>query len=307
MTNWSDAVESWAAILDGRFDRPSWRGPLTSRRALLPLGGAGELDALGLADLIDGYAASGRYLAALTVLKLAGSWAAEHELLRRVLRDLLEISTHDSIPAADPVPAEFLGSRRPVIAWSVLQRDGLALVPDSEPQDERDWIVSRGPDRGPSRLDWALVWSADTEVAGKVRPAGRRKVARAKLDLTAAVALLGEAHPRAGATRFSARVTDLTSRGAGLEVEDRFDRLHGVQILGRRVRLALGVPGRADPLRALAQVRWTEAHERERRTRMGVEFLEVSDELVASIAVLLGGRRDIQYLWSLIESSTERL
>ena len=40
---------------------------------------------------------------------------------------------------------------------------------------------------------------------------------------------------------------------------------------------------------------------------MGVKFLQVSAELEAEVEGLLGGRRDMQYLWSLIESNVGKV
>ena len=300
----SAAIEAWRSLLSGTSDRPSWRGDTARRRALLPV--ADELDLLGVSALVDELAGRGRYIAALAVRKMANATIDSSAPLKKLLSELLAITPREADPSDDPVPSEFLGSHRPAIAWSVLERDRLEIVPNDGDFGRNSWVISTGLDRGPSRLDWAFLWGSDTEVAGKLRPAGRRKVTRRKLELTAAIALLGPAGPRQGATRFTAQVTDLTARGAGLVVVDRFDRLYGLQLVGKKLRLSLGIPGRTEPISTIGEICWTEGDETTRSTQMGVRFLDPPAELQEGVAELIDGRRDVQYLWSLVESHVGR-
>lgn len=252
---------------------------------------------------VDDYASRSEYLKALSILKLANASGLPEDCLKPVLNELLRVQSSRNRDGQDPLPREFLGTPRLHIAWSVLTRDRLAIVPDEPILGSDCWIVARGTDVGPTATPWALVWWGRTEVAGKVRPAGRRTVSRRKLELTAAVALLGRANPRQGPTRFTAQITDLTPRGAGIEVKDRFDRLHGIQLKDKKIRIALCVPGRGEPISTLGLICWTEEKGDERDIRMGIKFVDPLPEFMEGVAELLSGRRDVQYLWNLVESN----
>lgn len=304
-------------ILEGCFD-----GPLLTRlldgdeefRERIPFPNepvSDDIDGDELADVFRGWLASGHYLRALAILKIVGDSWGPHPQLLGLLGEALERENAEL--STDPLPREFLGTKRARIAWSVIQKDSLAFVPCSGERlrlGSRGWLVVRNDDLGDERLPdgLALVWWSTTRVAGALRPAGERKQTRRKLELSATVVFVGPLRESSGLSRIGAEVQDLSDTGAGVRIRDRFGRLGKVGLQGARVRLELRKADQKEPLSTLATIRWVDqsADVRDGQVcRLGLKFEDPPPEFLSSVEELLSpGKGDVQYLWSLWESDS---
>lgn len=304
-------------ILEGCFDRPLLARLLDgedeyAERIPFPAEPVSdEIDGDELADQVRAWLASGHYLRALSLLKIVGDSWGPHPQLLALLGEALEIGASDL--STDPLPREFLGSKRPRIAWSVLQKDSLAFVPCGGERlklGSRGWPVVRADDVGDERLSdgLALVWWSTTRVAGTLRPAGTRKQSRRRLELSATVVFVGPIRETTGLSRVGAEVQDLSDTGAGVRVRDRFGRLGGIDLMGARVRLELRKADQKEPLTTLATIRWVDqsADVKDGQVcKLGLKFEDPPPEFLSSVEELLSpGKGDVQYLWSLWESDS---
>ena len=294
--------------LEGQLPEVSWRETNGENEAILPSLGPSSFDSEQVTKLFRHQVRQNRYLAALAVLKIAVGAEKGDRTVLRLLSEAIKIETAEQSVSTDPFPREFFGTTRTHVALSILRRDRMAIVPlptDGSSFGAHGWVVAQsdqaGDDLTPS--GWALVWWNKTEVAGTLRPAGDRQTARRKLELSAKVALLGSVNPRQGATRFRARVTDLSPSGARLQMSNQFDRLHGIDWTDRRLRLEFHSPNHSEPLCGIGRIRWTDECDDSTDILMGLQFVDPTPEFVKGIEeVLAPGHSDVQYLWSLLES-----
>jgi hypothetical protein len=228
----------------------------------------------------------------------------------------------------DPVPREFLGAERPELAWSVLERDSLTWALDSESRalTGHEWVVARSTAgatgsaeettgsiegaTGPTESatgSTILVWNADTEVAGKLRPAGTRQIARRRAELPATIALLGADRDHFGVQRFESEVRDLSGGGMGLWIADPLKKFDARDLQDHRVRVELTGSGQGSNI-ALADVCWVKPEDNDRGMhgwKMGLKFIEPTAEFNDTVEELLRpGKGDIQLLWNLWQANT---
>lgn len=275
-----------------------------------------ELDLGAVTALLDEYLAQGQILRSLALLKIcsvvdpAGAELIPH--LQRVFgAGLDEDGQPDTI---DPLAKEFLGTDRPNLAWSVLTRDKLqvARVPNEEGHfGGNGWMICHDERRRSSEAEngIAMVWWNTTPVAGKLRPAGRRRVSRRKLPLQVRLfflsALDGSRQPR----RCEAELSDLSATGVGVNVSNKYGRFDSADLNGEKIRLEIALPsGQAAPS-TLARIVWAknDTEDSEPVVRLGVQFLEPPEEFNEAVSELLvQGKGDQQYLWNLWESQTTR-
>ena len=270
-----------------------------------------EVDPAGVAELFREWVSAGALLRALALLKIVGdAWGPDEELLS-LLSEALALDSADL--STDPLPREFLGTKRARIAWSVLQKDSLAFLPAQGERlnlGSRGWLICRSHDVGDERLPdgLALVWWSTTRVAGALRPAGTRKQSRRRLELSSTLIFVGPIREKTGLSRVSAEVQDLSDTGAGVRIRDRFGRLGGIDLKGARVRLELRKPDQKEPMASLATIRWVEQSTDAKDghvCRLGLKFEDPPPEFLSSVEELLSpGKGDVQYLWSLWESDS---
>jgi len=286
----------------------------------------------------------GAYLKALTLLKLLLPADPNGRYLKPLLSHALGIEAPmtapglivEVAPRKDPVPQEFLGAERLELAWSVLERDSLEWAVDCETRTltGREWTVSRSTesplgspeDEAGTQLDEGstdladesgaetpglllLTWCSTTEVAGKLRPAGERNVARQRAEMQATVALLGADRERFGVQRFESEVRDLSPGGMGVWIADPFKKVDGISLKEHRVRVEL-ISSFQDSKSALADVRWVESDQNEQGAhgwKMGLKFVEPTEEFNETVEELLRpGKGDVQFLWNLWQSNARR-
>jgi hypothetical protein len=254
---------------------------------------------------------TGQVLKSLTLLKILSAIDPSGEAYLPALGRILEWSPGPGRGSQNPLAREFLGTTRLHTAWFVLSRDRLevAVVPNENGDFGADgWTVCRDasprPYSAPHGL--ALVWWSMTKVAGKVRPAGQRRVSRRKISLAVHISVLG-GPPAGGQRKIEAEMDDLSITGAGLHVRDPYGRLRGQPPLGRRLRMEVNLPSSRDPLATLADVVWMKEDmaDDEPVVRLGIHFVESPPEFTDAVRELLvNAEGDQQYLWNLWELQT---
>jgi len=300
-------LNSIRQILDGQLTGVEWKEVDGAMEAQLPALLPESFDSDQVTEIFRRKLASGCYIGALAVLKSSLEAEKGDRTIVRLLAEAIKLDAESEGHSTDPIPREFFGTSRTHVALSILRRDRMAIVPLAEDNNTfgaHGWIAvqSDQPAGESAPFGWALVWWNDTEVAGKLRPAGDRFTSRRKLELSVKVALLGSANPRQGATRFRSRVTDLSPSGVRLQMSNQFDRLHGIDWKDRRLRLEFHSPNSPDPLCGIGTIRWTEGGAGEDLV-MGVQFIDPTPDFAKGIEEILApGRSDVQYLWSLLES-----
>ena len=243
----------------------------------------------------------GEFLRALTLLKIAHDPEGEEGLdAAPLVQKLLSLRGPDS---TDPLPSEFLGSKRERLALSVFERDTIEILPaprEGSKLPGQCWFVAQDPtprDGAPRGL--VLVWNAATEVAGAVRPAGKRLKSRRKLRLRAELAVLRPDARESGPVRLPAEVIDISPSGCGIRVSDSIGRLRGLSLVGMRARFQVRANMQNEVLSSLAWIRWVSGND-PADMQIGLEFLEPPPEFRQGVERLLTmDHGDLRYLWSL--------
>lgn len=260
-----------------------------------------QIDLDSLPELVQSLCERGEFLRALTLLKIVHRPEEEDGLnAAPFVQKMLNLRGPDS---TDPLPAEFLGSRRERLALSVFERDTIEILPaprEGARLPGECWLVAHDPspcEGAPRGL--VLVWNASTEVAGAVRPAGKRLKSRRKLRLRAELAILRPDARESGPIRLPAEVIDISPTGCGIRISDSVGRLRGLSLVGMRARFQVRANFQNEMLSSLAWIRWVSGND-PADLQIGLEFLEPPPEFRQGVERLLTvDHGDLRYLWSL--------
>lgn len=269
-----------------------------------------------LGALLDDYLGQGQILRGLALLKVCaetdrGGHRMLHLLERAFDAGLDEDGNPDTI---DPLAKEFLGSERPHIAWSVLVRDRLeiAAVPNAEGHfGGNGWLICHDDRARSSEAEHglAIVWWNTTPVAGKLRPAGRRRVSRRKIPLQVKLVFVGQHELGKSHRRVEAELEDVSKTGVGVILPNCYGRFRTETLNHERIRMEICLPSGHSVPSSLARIVWAkdDVRDGEAIVRIGIQFLDPPPEFVQSIEeMLVQGKGDQQYLWNLWESQTTR-
>ncbi|MCA9726493.1 MAG: PilZ domain-containing protein [Candidatus Eisenbacteria bacterium] len=260
-----------------------------------------QVDLDAISDLAQSLCDRGEFLRALTVLKLVHRPDEDEGFdATGIVQKMLGCKGPDS---TDPLPAEFLGTRRERLAFSVFERDVVEFIPaprEGAKLPGKYWFIAHDntPREGAPR-GLLMLWNARTEVAGAVRPAGKRLKARRKLRLRSELAVLRPDAREAGPIRMPAEVIDISPTGCGIRVSDTIGRLRGLSLVGMRARFQVRANMNNEVLSSLAWIRWVSGND-PADMQIGLEFLEPPPEFRQGVERLLTvDHGDLRYLWSL--------
>jgi hypothetical protein len=260
-----------------------------------------QVDFDSIPEMVQSRCDQGEFLRALTLLKIVHSPEEENGLnAAPLVQKMLALRGPDS---TDPLPSEFLGSKRERLALSVFERDTIQILPaprEGSKLPGECWFVTHDPtpcEGAPRGL--VMVWNASTEVAGAVRPAGKRLKSRRKLRLRAELAILRPDARESGPVRLPAEVIDISPSGCGIRVSDSIGRLRGLSLVGMRARFQVRANFQNEVLSSLAWIRWVSGNDPS-DMQIGLEFLEPPPEFKQGVERLLTmDHGDLRYLWSL--------
>ena len=275
-----------------------------------------QLDVGAVSDLLREYLSQGQILRSLALLKICAVADPDGTQFIPLLELVFKAGLDDEgqPDTIDPLAKEFLGTSRPNLAWSVLVRDKLqiARVPNQEGHfGGNGWMISHDERRRSSDAEHgiAMVWWNITPVAGKLRPAGRRRVSRRKLPLQVRLVFFNAGDGSRQPKRCEAELSDLSATGVGVNLANLYGRFDAESLRNEKIRLEISLPsGQAAPS-TLARIVWSkdDIEEGEPVVRLGVHFLDPPEEFNEAVKELLvQGKGDQQYLWNLWESKTTR-